>query len=94
MGMPAEVQAVVMDTLQTVFMRDTSPGAEVAGPASFHPNHRTIAEQLETTTKSRDEAIARVHELESQVTDLYRTVAVVHLSLDALRGHRLGYRLG
>uniref|UniRef100_A0A2P2I6G4 Protein hook n=1 Tax=Hirondellea gigas TaxID=1518452 RepID=A0A2P2I6G4_9CRUS len=69
MVMPAEVQAVVMNTLQTVFMRDSSPGAEVAGPASFHPNHRTIAEQLETTTRARDEAVARVHELEMQLSE-------------------------
>ena len=72
MAMPAEVQAVVMNTLQTVFMRDASPGMEAGGgPASFHPNHLTIAQQLETTTRARDVAVARVHELESQVSEVF-----------------------
>ena len=68
MQMSPEVQAVVMNTLQTVFVRESSPGVEtMPGPASFHPNQKTITEQLETTTRARDEAVARVHELEIQV---------------------------
>jgi len=66
LGMPQEVQAVVMTTVQSMFMPRE---ASLEAPASFHPSPGNIAKQLEQTARDRDEAVARVHELEAEHAD-------------------------
>lgn len=75
MNMEERVQKVIMEAIQELMLRESSPGilsgdSEARpdlGPASFHPHIKTILEQLEAATQSRDETVQRCHELEQQV---------------------------
>lgn len=76
MNMEERVQKVIMEAIQELMLRESSPGILVGegeiradlGPASFHPHIKTILEQLETATLTRDETIQRCHELEQQIS--------------------------
>ncbi|XP_042238119.1 protein Hook homolog 3-like isoform X1 [Homarus americanus] len=76
MNMEERVQKVIMEAIQELMLRESSPGILLMdgegrpdlGPASFHPHIKTILEQLETATQSRDETIQRCHELEQQIS--------------------------
>ncbi|KAK7050076.1 Protein Hook 3, partial [Halocaridina rubra] len=78
MNMEENVQKVIMEAIQELMLRESSPGILSAdgegrlelGPASFHPHLKTVLEQLETATHSRDETIQRCHELEQQISVL------------------------
>ena len=74
MGMEESVQAVIMGAIQELMLREGSPGADsspsadaMAAPASFHPQFKTVLEQLEAVTVVKDEMTQRCHELEMQV---------------------------
>ncbi|XP_066966907.1 protein Hook homolog 3 isoform X1 [Macrobrachium rosenbergii] len=76
MNMEETVQKVIMEAIQELMLRESSPGILgpdtegrlELGPASFHPQLKTVLEQLETATQSRDEAVQRCHELEQQIS--------------------------
>ncbi|XP_071514188.1 protein Hook homolog 3 isoform X2 [Panulirus ornatus] len=76
MNMEERVQKVIMEAIQELMLRESSPGILTGdsearpdlGPASFHPHIKTILEQLEAATQSRDETVQRCHELEQQIS--------------------------
>lgn len=76
MNMEENVQKVIMEAIQELMLRESSPGILSGGdsegrlelgPASFHPQLKTVLEQLESATQSRDETVQRCHELEQQI---------------------------
>lgn len=75
MNMEERVQKVIMEAIQELMLRESSPGLlgpdgdprTELGPASFHPHIKTVLEQLEAATQTRDEMMQRCLELEQQV---------------------------
>ncbi|XP_042885103.1 protein Hook homolog 3-like isoform X1 [Penaeus japonicus] len=78
MNMEERVQKVIMEAIQELMLRESSPGILGAdgdprtdlGPASFHPHIKTVLEQLEAATQTKDEMMQRCLELEQQLSVL------------------------
>lgn len=78
MGMEEGVQTLIVNAIQDLMNREGSPGPSEAsgasnlsgawmGPASFHPQMKTLLEQLESTSLAKEDMARRCNELDLQV---------------------------